>query len=135
MDKKYIVRLTNEGRGQLMELVNKSGAAAYRIKQATVLLKVNAGGSWSSVMCKLRGQETVMTGPKNELWSHRRTCWVIPPEQYGEFVACMADVLEVYRRLYGLKCPVVCLDEQPVQLIGETPRPSRPSQISRVAMT
>jgi len=27
---------------------------------------------------------------------HRRTCWVIPPEQYDEFVACMEDVLEVY---------------------------------------
>jgi len=54
MDKKYIVRLTDEGRGQFMELVNKGNAAAYRIEQATVLLKVNARGSWSSVMCELQ---------------------------------------------------------------------------------
>jgi len=32
----------------------------------------------------------------------------------------MEDVLEVYHRPYDPKRPVVCLDEQPVQLIGET---------------
>gem|GEM_PF-3343679 len=42
----------------------------------------------------------------------------------------MEDVLEVYRRLYGLKCPVVCLDEE--RRLGP---PSQVSQISRVAMT
>jgi len=35
----------------------------------------------------------------------------------------MEDVLEVYRRPYDPKRPVVCLDEQPVQLIAETRRP------------
>jgi len=45
---------------------------------------------------------------------------VIPPEQNGEFVACMEDVLEVYRRPYDADYPVVCMDEQPIQLFKET---------------
>jgi len=48
---------------------------------------------------------------------------VIPPERNAEFVASMEDVLEVYRRPYDPKRPVVCLDEQPVQLVRETRRP------------
>jgi len=35
----------------------------------------------------------------------------------------MEDVLEVYRRPYDPKRPVVCMDEQPTQLIKETRRP------------
>ena len=46
--------------------------------------------------------------------------WVIPPEADGEFVAGMEDVLETYERAYDPEQPVVCMDEQPVQLIGET---------------
>ncbi|WP_133510397.1 hypothetical protein [Candidatus Thiosymbion oneisti] len=45
----------------------------------------------------------------------------------------MEDVLEVYRRAYDPKRPVVCLDEQPVQLIQETrqPLPAEPGQPAR----
>ena len=32
----------------------------------------------------------------------------------------MEDILDVYQRPYDSKYPVVCLDEQPTQLIGET---------------
>jgi hypothetical protein len=46
--------------------------------------------------------------------------WVIPPEADAEFVAGMEDVLETYAKAYDPACPVVCMDEQPVQLIGET---------------
>lgn len=46
--------------------------------------------------------------------------WVIPPEQDGEFVACMEEVLETYAQTYDPKHPVLCMDEQPVQLLGET---------------
>jgi len=35
-------------------------------------------------------------------------------------VACMEDFLDLYERAYDPACPVVCMDEQPVQLIGET---------------
>ena len=45
---------------------------------------------------------------------------MIPPEQNADFVASMEDVLEVYHRPYDPKYPVVCLDEQPVQMVKET---------------
>jgi hypothetical protein len=45
---------------------------------------------------------------------------VIPPEQSGNFVASMEKVLEVYKRPYDPRLPVVCMDESPKQLIGET---------------
>lgn len=45
----------------------------------------------------------------------------------------MEDVLEVYRRPYDPECPVVCLDEQPTQLIAETrnPQAMQPGQPQR----
>jgi len=46
--------------------------------------------------------------------------WVIPPEANSEFVACMEDVLETYATPYDAAFPVVCMDEQPVQLFKET---------------
>ena len=46
--------------------------------------------------------------------------WVIPPEANAEFVADMEEVLEVYERPYDPDYPVVCMDEQPVQLLNET---------------
>lgn len=49
--------------------------------------------------------------------------WVIPPEADAEFVAGMEDVLEVYERPYDPNCPVLCMDEQPVQLLKETRTP------------
>ncbi len=49
--------------------------------------------------------------------------WVIPPEADAEFVANMEEVLETYEKPYDPKHPVVCMDEQPVQLIKETRQP------------
>jgi hypothetical protein len=46
--------------------------------------------------------------------------WVIPPEADAEFVAHMEEVLEIYAKPYDPKNPVLCMDEQPVQLIAET---------------
>jgi hypothetical protein len=46
--------------------------------------------------------------------------WVIPPEAAGEFVAAMEDVVDVYSRPYDARLPVLCMDEQPVQLLKET---------------
>ncbi|GMW03894.1 MAG: transposase [Candidatus Hydrogenedentota bacterium] len=45
---------------------------------------------------------------------------MIPPGHSAEFVANMEDVLEVYKRPYNAASPVVCMDEQPTQLIKET---------------
>jgi DDE superfamily endonuclease len=49
--------------------------------------------------------------------------WVIPPDQDAEFVACMEDVLETYEKAYDPRQPVLCMDEQPVQLLKETKVP------------
>ena len=49
--------------------------------------------------------------------------WVIPPESDAEFVANMEEVLETYAKPYDPDCPVVCMDEQPVQLLKETRMP------------
>ena len=46
--------------------------------------------------------------------------WVIPPDHDAEFVACMEDVLETYEKAYNPQQPVLCMDEQPVQLLKET---------------
>src|SRR5262245_51844061 len=45
--------------------------------------------------------------------------WVIPPQADGEFVAAMEEVLETYALLYDSQQPVLCMDEQPVQLLKE----------------
>ena len=49
--------------------------------------------------------------------------WVIPPEANAAFVAGMEDVLETYEKAYDPARPVVCMDEQPVQLLKETRGP------------
>src|SRR3954467_13423824 len=46
--------------------------------------------------------------------------WVIPPDQDAEFVADMENVLETYAQAYDPQQPVLCMDEQPVQLLKET---------------
>lgn len=58
---------------------------------------------------------------------------MIPPEQNAEFVANMEDVLDVYKRPYDPKRPVVCMDEQPVQLIKEIRKKiaAKPGQAER----
>ena len=60
--------------------------------------------------------------------------WVIPPEHSGAFVAHMEDILEVYQMPYDPQSPLVCMDEQPVQLIKETrqPLPAAPGQPEKV---
>ena len=58
---------------------------------------------------------------------------MIPPAASGEFVARMEDVLEVYHRPYDERRPLVCVDEVPVQLVGETrtPLPPQPGRTER----
>ena len=46
--------------------------------------------------------------------------WCIPPAQDGQFVGRMEQVLEVYRRSHDPRRPVVCMDEQPYQLLSES---------------
>jgi hypothetical protein len=53
--------------------------------------------------------------------------WVIPPEADAEFAANMEEVLETYEKPYNPAIPVLCMDEQPVQLIKETRTPIKPT--------
>lgn len=55
--------------------------------------------------------------------SRKLQYWVIPPEADAEFVAAMEAVLDTYEKPYDPHHPVLCMDEQPVQLTKETRRP------------
>lgn len=48
---------------------------------------------------------------------------MIPPESDAEFAASMEEVLDVYARPYDFRCPVLCMDEQPIQLLKESRDP------------
>jgi hypothetical protein len=52
---------------------------------------------------------------------------VIPPEQDAECVACMEEGLETYAA-YDPQHPVLCMDEQPIQLLQETRAPIAATQ-------
>jgi hypothetical protein len=60
--------------------------------------------------------------------------WVIPPEADAEFVAAMEAVLDTYEKPYDPDHPVLCMDEQPVQLIKEArqPIPATKSHAQRI---
>ena len=64
---------------------------------------------------------------ENCLKPHLVEEWCIPKEQSADFAACMEDVLEVYSRPYDERYPVVCMDEKPLQLLGEARRGYRKS--------
>jgi hypothetical protein len=44
----------------------------------------------------------------------------------------MEDVLDVYQRAYDENCPVICMDEKPYQLLGESrePIPMKPGNVT-----
>jgi transposase len=69
---------------------------------------------------------------ENALKPWREEMWCIPQVD-GEFVARMEDVLDLYAEPPDPKRPVVCLDESPLQLIGQTrqPIPPKPGQLAR----
>jgi transposase len=48
MNKRYIVRLSEEERGRLKDLVGKGRAAAYKVRHANILLMADADGpNWT----------------------------------------------------------------------------------------
>ena len=58
---------------------------------------------------------------------------MIPPKGDAAFVAAMEDVLEVYQRPHDPFCPVVAVDEKPVQLTAHArdPLPPRPGDVAK----
>src|ERR1035437_9894416 len=93
-----------------------------------------AGGSDGSLGVRGRvvQRQRLARSQKNELKPWLNKQWCIPPKANAEFVWKMEDVLEVYKRPYDPKRPVVCLDETSKQLIGEveTPVLAAPGQVA-----
>ena len=71
-------------------------------------------------------------GVGKDVETTRKDMWCIPQVD-AEHVARMEDVLDLYAEAPDPKRPVVCFDESPIQLIGETrlPIPAKPGQIER----
>jgi len=69
---------------------------------------------------------------EDDLKPWRRDMWCIPRVD-GTYVARMEDVLDLYAEEPDPSHPVVCFDESPTQLIGETrePIPAAPGQPER----
>jgi transposase len=63
---------------------------------------------------------------EDDLKPWRRDMWCIPQVD-GAYVARMEDVLDLYAEEPDPSHPVVCFDESPTQLIGETRRPIPPA--------
>lgn len=63
----------------------------------------------------------------------KKECWVIPPKANAAFVAQMEEVLDIYKQPYDSNYPVICMDEMPRQLIGETfiPLPAKPGSLAK----
>lgn len=70
---------------------------------------------------------------KTELKPHLNVYWCIPLKENTAFVARMEDILDVYEMPYDPRCPVLCMDEKPYQLLGETkePLPMRPGDTQK----
>ena len=69
---------------------------------------------------------------ENDLKPWRRDMWCIPHVD-GEYVARMEDVLDLYAETPDPARPLICFDKNPVQLIGEVRRRSRPNRDSASA--
>src|SRR5919206_5270495 len=73
------------------------------------------------------------TGPKkNEVKPHLKVSWCIAKVD-ALFLARMEEVLEVYARPYEEPYPVVCFDERPCFLIGDTivPLPTQQGKLAK----
>src|SRR5207244_2022874 len=138
MNKKFIVRLSDEERGICQEIIKKLKGSSQKVHRAQILLKADADGQAASGLRTLdlatargrtgnlgsggldQSRDSPQDAKKNGMTKRKIEYWVIPPEQDGEFVACMEEVLETYAEAYDPQHPVLCMDEQPVQLLKET---------------
>ncbi len=70
---------------------------------------------------------------EQQLKPWQKKMWCIPSVD-SEYVARMEDVLSLYTAKPDPARPVVCFDETPVQLIGESrvPVPARPGRVARI---
>jgi hypothetical protein len=100
MRKKYVVRLTDQERAVLIDVVKKLKGTSQKVRRAQILLKADADGP---------------------AWTDR---------QIAEAFNCRSKMLDTYALAYNPACPVLCMDEQPVQLFNETRTERREDQCS-----
>jgi len=55
----------------------------------------------------------------NQVKPHLSRYWCVPKQHDADFVMRMEDVLGIYKKEYDPMIPVICMDEKPVQLLGE----------------
>jgi len=55
----------------------------------------------------------------NQVKPHLSKYWCIPKANDSSFVANREDIPGIYKREYNPKIPVICMDEKPIQLLGE----------------
>ncbi|WP_248931022.1 IS630 family transposase [Paenibacillus hamazuiensis] len=57
----------------------------------------------------------------------------MPAKSSSEFVARMEDILETYALPYDPEIPLICMDEQPIQLLDHSrpPEPMKPGKVRR----
>lgn len=78
------------------------------------------------------GRETIRaTLKRTKLKPHLKKQWCIPAKSNTEFVARMEDVLETYALPYDPEIPLICMDEQPIQILEDS-RPSEPMKAGQV---
>jgi transposase len=58
----------------------------------------------------------------NQVKPHLSQYWCIPKDNDARFVANMENILGIYKRPYNPEIPVLCMDEKPIQLLGEGER-------------
>ena len=82
-----------------------------------------------TVHTSLSGETVRRRLKENELKPWQRKMWCIPKVD-AEFVARMEDILDLYAETPEQDHPVICFDEAPIQLVGETrePIPARPGR-------
>ncbi len=99
-----------------------AGAATDRVRE----LELTAAGAAGSGITNRRydqSRDGTAHAKKNGMTNRKIEYWVIPPEADAEFAAGMEEVLETYAQPYDAAKPVLCMDEQPVQLLKETRTP------------
>jgi hypothetical protein len=71
----------------------------------------------------------VVEGPRSETVAKKTWC---VPKLNEEFRECMEDVLDQYEKLHEPTEPVICMDEQPYQMLDDT-RPAQRAGPGKIA--
>jgi hypothetical protein len=115
-DATYISKITGEFEARLLSLA----CGPCPKQQARWTLK-----SLAEACVKLKYIDSISTKTvweilnTNEVKPHLSDYWCIPARNDPEFAQRMEEVLYVYHLPYDEKCPVICMDEKPLQLLRD----------------